>query len=95
MSLQISSEQYERWAEKRCQWLRQWNELGGTVSAQLNERGAICGVEIFAPDRDALDAKQRWVLSCLERQFDWSDVAFALERSGQLVGPEAQQGRMQ
>lgn len=91
----LSLQDYERFAEKRCDWLRQWHELGGTVRAQLNEQGAICGVQIFAPDRDALDAKQRYVLLCLERQFDWSDVAFALERAGQLVGPAANKGPMQ
>jgi hypothetical protein len=82
MSLEISPEDYERWAERRCQWLRQWHELGGTVRAQLNEQGAICGVEIFAPDRDALDAKQKYALLCLQRSYAWEDVAFALERNG-------------
>lgn len=95
MSLEISAEAYERWAEERCHWLRSWNELGGTVSAEISADGRICGVQKFAPDPATLDAKQKYVLLCLERSYAWEDVAFALERSGLAAVPVEGTGGIQ
>jgi len=95
MSLEISPEHYERWAEKRCEWLRSWNELGGTVSAEIGADGRICGVQTFAPDLATLDAKQKYVLLCLQRSYAWEDVAFALERNGLATVPGEGTGGVQ
>jgi hypothetical protein len=91
----LSPRDYERWAEKRCAWVQQWNEIGGTISAQVDDKGKICAVQVYPPDRTTLDAKQRYWLLCLERQYDWQDVAFALSWRGLAAFPVEGMGMAQ